>query len=73
MTRVQHTRRVTRVQHTRRVTRVQHTKSDSRAAHKYRSRAVHEILHACGLLRVTRVSDACDTTKIEEHTHVQRT
>ena len=69
---------MTRVQHTRRVTRVQHMKSDSRAvsplaAHEYRLRAVYEILHACGPFRVTRISDACDTTKIEEHTRVQRT
>ena len=62
-----------RVHHTRRITRVQHTKSDSRAVYKYRSRAVHEILHTCGPLRVARISGACDMTKIEEHTRVQRT
>ena len=62
---------MTRVQHTRNVTRVQF--HHWRVAHEYRSRAVHEILHACGLLHVTRISDACDTTKIEEHTRVQRT
>ena len=41
-------------------------------AHEYRLRAVHKILHACGLLRVTCVSNACHWTKIEEHMRVQR-
>ena len=45
---------MTCVQHTRRVTRVQHVKSYSRAAHEYHSCAVHEILHVCGPLCVTR-------------------
>ena len=71
---------MTRVQHTRRMTHVQHTMCDSRAvsplaraAHEYRLRAVHGIMHACGPLRVTCVSDVCDTTKIEEYTRVQHT
>ena len=62
---------MTRMQRMRRVTRVQF--HHWRTAHECHSRAVHEILHACGPLRVTRVSDACDTTKIEEHTRVQQT
>ena len=45
---------MTYVHHTRRVTRMQ--LHHWCTAHEYRSHAGHEILHACGPLRLTRVS-----------------